>query len=136
MRMKSTRSWAATALGSGAIALACTGSLDVKTKADSSPSAAGSTGAAGASSTGGTTPGEEIPQIPFEPVSARIYVAKVKNLLLGLPATEEEIAAVTADPAALFLSPGRCGAERPQKGYGQTQGWPSGEDLPLSASHQ
>src|SRR5215204_3032918 len=101
MRNRSTRSWAATALGSGAIALACTGSLDVKTKADSSPSGAGSSGSAGASATGGTTPEEQMPQIPFEPVSARIYVAKVKNLLLGLPATEEEIAAVTADPTAL-----------------------------------
>ena len=39
--------------------------------------------------------------IPFEPVSARIYVAKVKNLMLGLPPTEEEIAAVEADPTAL-----------------------------------
>src|SRR4051812_46091218 len=100
MRIRSTRSWAATALGGGAIALACTGSLDVKTKAQSSPSGAGSSGLAGAAATGGTT-GEQMPQIPFEPVSARIYVAKVKNLLLGLPATEEEIAAVTADPGAL-----------------------------------
>ena len=32
--------------------------------------------------------------IPFEAVSARIYVAKVKNLMLGLPPAEEEIAAV------------------------------------------
>ena len=39
--------------------------------------------------------------IPFEPVSARIYVAKVKNLMLGLPPAEEEIAAVEADPTAL-----------------------------------
>jgi len=55
---------------------------------------------AGATASGGTT-GEQMPQIPFEPVSARIYVAKVKNLLLGLPANEEEIATVTADPTAL-----------------------------------
>ena len=39
--------------------------------------------------------------IPFEPVSARIYVAKVKNLMLGLPPAEEEIAAVEQDPTAL-----------------------------------
>ena len=39
--------------------------------------------------------------IPFEPVSARTYVAKVKNLMLGLPPAEEEIAAVEADPTAL-----------------------------------
>ena len=100
MQIGSTRSWAATALGTGAVALACTGSLDVKTKAQASPSGAGSS-SGGATASGGTAPGEPMPQIPFEPVSARIYVAKVKNLLLGLPATEEEIAAVTADPAAL-----------------------------------
>ena len=99
MRNRSTRSWAATALGTGAVVLACTGSLDVKTKAQASPSGGASSG--GATASAGTAPGEPMPQIPFEPVSARNYVAKVKNLLLGLPATEEEIAAVTADPAAL-----------------------------------
>lgn len=102
MRVSLKRSFAAMALGSSAWALACTGSLDVKTKADAdSPSAtAGSTGS-GTAGSGGTTIDEPMPQIPFEPVPARIYVAKVKNLMLGLPATEEEIAAVTADPAAL-----------------------------------
>jgi hypothetical protein len=102
MRVRLKRSWAAVALGAGAVALACTGSLDVKTKATSSSSAGsgplGSSGSAGSST---TTPDEQMPQIPFEPVPARIYVAKVKNLMLGLPATEEEIAAVAADPAAL-----------------------------------
>ena len=39
--------------------------------------------------------------VPFEPVPASLYVAKVKNLMLGLPASDEEIAAVTADPTAL-----------------------------------
>ena len=34
-------------------------------------------------------------------VPPRLYVQKVKNLLLGLPATEEEVRAVEADPAAL-----------------------------------
>jgi hypothetical protein len=93
------RSVALAALGGSAVALACTGSLDVHTKADpASPSSvAGSSGSAGSS----TMPEEQMPQVPFEPVPARIYVAKVKNLMLGLPATEEEIAAVTADPAAL-----------------------------------
>jgi hypothetical protein len=41
------------------------------------------------------------PELPFEAVSARVYVTKVKNLMLGLPPTEEEIAAVAQDPAAL-----------------------------------
>jgi hypothetical protein len=38
---------------------------------------------------------------PFEPVPPRVYVAKVKNILVGLPPTEAEVAAVEADPAAL-----------------------------------
>jgi hypothetical protein len=45
--------------------------------------------------------GESQPKRPFEVVSPRIYVAKVKNLMLGLAPTEEEIAAVTRDPAKL-----------------------------------
>jgi hypothetical protein len=39
------------------------------------------------------------PLLPFEPVAPEVYVAKVKNLLVGLPATQDEVAAVTADPA-------------------------------------
>lgn len=39
--------------------------------------------------------------IPFEPVPASLYVGKVKNLMLGLPATDDEVASVTADPTAL-----------------------------------
>ena len=38
------------------------------------------------------------PQRRFEPVPAGVYVAKVKNLLLGLPPSDAEIATVTADP--------------------------------------
>jgi len=34
-------------------------------------------------------------------VAAATYVAKVKNLLLGLPATDDEVATVTADPTQL-----------------------------------
>jgi len=58
-----------------------------------------SLGANGGSS--GTDDSDAAAEIPFEPVPARIYVAKVKNLLLGLPASEEEIGAVEKDPAAL-----------------------------------
>ena len=97
MWLRLKRSFAALALSGGAAALACTGSLDVKTKSTSASPA----GSAGSSAGSSTSPDEMMPQIPFEPVPARIYVAKVKNLLLGLPATEEEIAAVTADPTAL-----------------------------------
>lgn len=47
---------------------------------------------------GGTTdPG----LIPFEPVGPTVYVPKVKNLLTGLAATDEEVQAVIADPNAL-----------------------------------
>jgi hypothetical protein len=95
----------------GAVIAACTGSLDVELPADQSQMPASTAGASGSSSSGSsagaggasssTPPVEEMPLIPFEPVPARVYVAKVKNLMLGLPATEEEIAAVTADPTAL-----------------------------------
>jgi hypothetical protein len=109
MQVTLKRSLAALALGSGVVAFACTGSLDVKTDNEGSASANGqaaSTGSganasSGSGGTAGTSSGEPIPQVPFEPVPARIYVAKVKNLMLGLPATDEEISAVEADPGAL-----------------------------------
>lgn len=53
---------------------------------------------AGAES-GTTSGGPET--IPFEPVGPNVYVPKVKNLLTGLAATDEEVQAVVADPAAL-----------------------------------
>jgi hypothetical protein len=40
-------------------------------------------------------------EIPFEPDRPAVYVAKVKNLLVGLPPTDAEVAAVVADPNAL-----------------------------------
>jgi hypothetical protein len=45
-----------------------------------------------------TPPG---PNGPFEPEPAEVYVAKVKNILVGLPPTDAEVAAVQADPNAL-----------------------------------
>ena len=39
--------------------------------------------------------------LPFEAVPPHVYVSKVKNLLTGLPATDEEIKAVAEDPAFL-----------------------------------
>jgi hypothetical protein len=98
MSSKPVAGWVVTAVVTGTVAVACSGSLDVSNAPSSSSSST-----AGSSATpdgkGGTD--AMVPEIPFEPVSARIYVPKVKNLLLGLPATEEEIAAVTADPTAL-----------------------------------
>src|SRR5688572_13078396 len=38
---------------------------------------------------------------PFDPDPPAVYVAKVKNVLVGLPPTAEEVAAVTDDPNAL-----------------------------------
>src|SRR5690242_4409799 len=40
-------------------------------------------------------------QTPFTPDPPAVYVAKVKTILVGLPPTDAEIAAVTADPEAL-----------------------------------
>src|SRR5213082_1260168 len=37
----------------------------------------------------------------FQADSPSVYVAKVKNILVGLPPSADEIAAVTKDPAAL-----------------------------------
>ena len=38
---------------------------------------------------------------PFEPEQPAVYVAKVKNILVGLPPSDAEVAAVAADPKAL-----------------------------------
>src|SRR5689334_23402773 len=86
MSSRLTHASIAAALVAGAVAIACTGTLDVASNSSPPP--------------GGDMP-DGGPEIPFEPVQARVYVPKVKNLMLGLPATEDGIAAVTKDPAAL-----------------------------------
>jgi len=50
---------------------------------------------------GGTPDTPEVPQTPWEPVAPVVYLAKVKNLLTGVPPTPAELAAVTADPSSL-----------------------------------
>ena len=50
---------------------------------------------------GGTPEAPEVPVTPWEAVAPPIYLAKVKSLLTGVPPTPAELAAVTADPAAL-----------------------------------
>jgi len=81
--------WASVA---AAVAIGCTGKLDTSAPTSPLPDAA----------VVDVDADPDAPAaLPFEPVPARIYVAKVKNLMLGLPPTETEIAAVTADPAAL-----------------------------------
>jgi len=44
--------------------------------------------------------GDEATPPPFNAVPPAVYVPKVKNLLVGLPATNEEVAAVQSDPGA------------------------------------
>ncbi len=63
----------------------------------------GDTGSGGTTTSSGSSSstGVYVEQFPYEPVSARIYVSKVKNLMIGEPATEEEIDAVEKNPAAL-----------------------------------
>ncbi|HEX3760663.1 MAG TPA: hypothetical protein VHW23_18235 [Kofleriaceae bacterium] len=39
--------------------------------------------------------------VPFTADSPSVYVAKVKNILVGLPPTDDEVAQVTADPSQL-----------------------------------
>jgi hypothetical protein len=58
----------------------------------------GDGGGAGASGADG---GSASPILPFEAVAPESYVAKVKNLLTGLPATAAELTAVQKDPTAL-----------------------------------
>jgi len=58
--------------------------------AGGAPGGVGSVGGAG-----GTT------AVAFQPASPFVYVAKVKNLLLGLPASDAEVNAVIADPAQM-----------------------------------
>ncbi|MEI9942512.1 MAG: hypothetical protein WDO69_35305 [Pseudomonadota bacterium] len=105
MSTRPIHGWAASALVAGGVAIACTGTLDVLPSQSSSgagSSSSPSSGFSGSSAAGGTADSPDAAaEIPFEPVQARVYVAKVKNLLLGLPATEDEIAAVEQDPAAL-----------------------------------
>src|SRR6187549_3778384 len=96
--------WAASALVACAAAIACTGTLDALPSHSSSGAGSANSGS-GSSSSGSSSMPDDSPdaavEVPFEPVQARVYVAKVKNLLLGLPATEEEISAVEQDPTAL-----------------------------------
>ena len=74
------------------VAAGCKGKLDVSPVSTMPPADGGATDDAAA---------EAPPELPFEPVPARVYVGKVKNLMLGLPPTEAEIAAVAQDPTAL-----------------------------------
>src|SRR5262245_38482943 len=47
---------------------------------------------------GPSTDNNNPPPKPFEPESPTVYVAKVRNILVGLPPTDDELQAVQADP--------------------------------------
>ncbi len=49
----------------------------------------------------GSTAEAAAPVLPFQADPPGVYVAKVKNILVGLPPTDQEISAVQADPAQL-----------------------------------
>jgi hypothetical protein len=57
----------------------------------------GNGGDGGANADGGVGNGP----LPFTPDPPNVYVAKTKNLLVGLPPTDDEIAKVVADPSQL-----------------------------------
>ncbi len=60
----------------------------------------GSIGGAGPSMSA-TADGGEDASIPFQADPPRVYVAKVKNVLVGLPPTDAEVKAVESDPTQL-----------------------------------
>ncbi len=75
----------------GLCATACVGKLDVNATSPERPGS-GTADAGSASGDGGTQ---------YQPVSVASAVTKVKDLLVGLPPTDAEVAAVTANPSAL-----------------------------------
>lgn len=98
-------------LACGLVALACAGvscggpdQAPGGEPAAGGPGAGGSGGSAGSAGawSGGSSGGAgEPPATPFEPVGVASYVAKVKQLVCGLPPTGDEVAKVQADPGAL-----------------------------------
>ena len=62
---------------------------------------AGMTGDAGTSTDGGTSLDGGLGPLPFASDPPNVYVAKVKNVLVGLPPTDAEVQAVTNDPTQL-----------------------------------
>jgi hypothetical protein len=75
-----------------ALAVACASSGSNKA-APASTGAGASGGASGSAGGAGTS--------AFSPVAPSAYVAKVKNVLVGLPPTDDEVQAVSRDPSQL-----------------------------------
>jgi hypothetical protein len=82
------------ALLATATAAACSGGGSAKPKADAGPRA---TLDAGLSDSGSS----DVGVLAFQADPPTVYLAKVKNLLVGLAPTSDEVAAVTADPTQL-----------------------------------
>ena len=83
----------ACALTLALVAAGCDGKLTGKT----GPATPGPGGTPG----GGTPGTPDVPPAPWEAVSPAVSLAKVKNLLTGVPPTPAELAAVTSDPSKL-----------------------------------
>ena len=77
-----------------ATAAACSGGGSARPKSDAGPRA---TLDAGLSDSGSS----DVGALAFQADPPTVYLAKVKNLLVGLPPTSDEVAAVTADPTQL-----------------------------------
>ncbi|MEP7119642.1 MAG: hypothetical protein ABJE95_01985 [Byssovorax sp.] len=88
-------------LGVSAVLALTAGACIGKIGPDGATEAGGTGSPTTTTGTGGAGGGPYMEKFPYEHVSARIYVSKVKNLLIGQAATEDEIAAVEKDPAAL-----------------------------------
>jgi hypothetical protein len=87
-----------------AMAIAATmGAASCSSASHSSATGGPNTGPLDATPGDGTTvdgtAGDAMAMLPFNPDSPATYVAKVKNLLVGLPATPQEVDAVANDPS-------------------------------------
>jgi len=84
-------------------ALACAFALACGTSRsnDGAPAPAASGGTSGDSSYGAGASAGSAGTLAFAPLPASAYVAKVKNVLVGLPPTDEEVQAVSTDPSQL-----------------------------------
>jgi hypothetical protein len=97
MRVIQRRAWGFAIACTALIALSCS-SGDRRTGTHAKPDAAASLDAGAATSDAGSDAGVTVPFVPDPPA---VYVAKVKNVLLGLPPTDAELEQVTRDPAQL-----------------------------------
>src|SRR5262245_44382361 len=99
MRVIECRSWIAASACAALVAISCSSSeprSDSHAKPDAAAAARRDAGTVVAD--GGSDAGVRVPFVPDPPA---VYVAKIKNVLLGLPPTDAELAQVTRDPEQL-----------------------------------